>query len=246
MGRPLRQGGLILRPAVCRRPGPTLPLAKGLAPWRRDVLTTFWTEIAIAEHASIAEFHRAALELLRFGAPDSLVAGAQRAAMDEARHARRAFELASAYAGEQISAGPLSLPAHVSLAGSLAELAATTLADGCGAETCSVWLYTRLARQVDDPLVRAVMEGIVRDEARHAALAWEVVRWAISEGGREVTDAVEAELEAGPPRPISPAAPEDPELRRHGWAPEAEQDAIVWESWRQVVRPVGRELVSLA
>ncbi len=244
MGRPFRLDGAMARPGVRRRPARVLTLAAGMEPEKRAVLEAFWTEIAIAEHASVAEFHRAALDLLRFGAPEHLIAATQRAAIDEARHARRAFELASAYAGEQLSAGPLPLPTQVTLASSLAELARTTLRDGCGAETCSVWLYARLAKQVDDPTVRAVMDGIVRDETRHAALAWEVVRWALSQGDPAVGEAIREELDGVPPRPISVAVADDPELRRHGWAPAEEQSDIVWESWRAVVQPVAWEMLA--
>lgn len=246
MGRPMRVDGEMVQAAVRGGARRRISPPAGLSTTQRATLAEFWTQIALAEYASIAEFHRTCLELLRFGAPDTLIAGAQRAALDEARHAKRAFELASRYAGETIAPGPLPLPERVPLASSLVEFARSTLRDGCGAETCSAWLYAQLSLQAADPAVKRVMDGIVRDETRHAELAWAVVRWAVQTGGPVVREAVAIELEGEPPVPIGVAVPDDPVLRHHGWAPTAEQLAIVYESWRSVVRPVGQALLRSA
>ena len=214
---------------------------------QRDQLASFWTDLALAEHASIAEFHRVSLELLRFGAPEALIAAAQRAAIDEARHARRAFELASSYAGEYLSAGAMQLPVAMPLAATLVELARNTVQGGCIAETQSAALCMRLARHATDPKVKLVLEGIVRDELRHAELAWAIVRWAMDAGGAPVKQAVAIELGARP-SPTTPdgalvGTPADPMLAAHGWiAPEDEQ-AVNYECWRAVVRPVGQALL---
>ncbi|HZF50426.1 MAG TPA: hypothetical protein VE093_17330 [Polyangiaceae bacterium] len=48
----------------------------------------------------------------------------------------------------------------------------------CVRETYGALVAAWQARASVDPVVRAVMRRIARDEARHAALGWEVARWA--------------------------------------------------------------------
>lgn len=256
-GRPLSIGGTaaiaVRRAALTAQPRSELrteqraALNASLTVAQRDQLASFWTDLALAEHASIAEFHRVSLELLRFGAPEALIAAAQRAAIDEARHAHRAFELASSYAGERLSAGAMQLPVAMPLAATLVELARNTVQGGCIAETQSAALCMRLARHATDPKVKSVLEGIVRDELRHAELAWAIVRWAMDAGGAAVKEAVAIEFGARPSRSAPNGAPvgtaDDPMLAAHGWiTPEAEQ-AVNYECWRDVVRPVGQALL---
>ena len=62
----------------------------------RDAVVKAWTTAARAEHASVASFARFTLQLLHLGAPADLVADAQQAALDEVRHARLCFGVASA------------------------------------------------------------------------------------------------------------------------------------------------------
>ena len=252
-GRPLSIGGTATI-AVRRAALPAQPRSElrpeqlaALTRAQRDQLASFWTDLALAEHASIAEFHRVSLELLRFGAPEALIAAAQRAVIDEARHARRAFELASSYAGERLSAGAMQLPVAMPLAATLVELARNTVQGGCIAETQSAALCMRLVSRATDAKVKSVLEGIVRDELRHAELAWAIVRWAMDVGGAAVHEAVAIELGARPSRSTPEGAlvgpPDDPMLAAHGWiAPEAEQ-AVNYECWRAVVRPVGQALL---
>ena len=244
MGRPFVEEGRVVaasvQPRAARVRGP-LPTLAGLDASRRARLTEFWLRVGLAEHASIAEFHRVALELIRFGAPTELLARAQLAAVDEARHARRCFLLASAYAGVALEAGPLPIAAHVVLAPDLVALATATARDGCVAETCSVWLYRSLGQRAQDPAVKRVIEGVVRDETRHAELAWATLRWAISRGGRDVRDAAWQALSTPPPN-IGDQVADDPLLAAHGWAPGQVQDAITMDVWRRLVLPLGHQL----
>jgi hypothetical protein len=244
MGRPFLEEGRVVAAAVLPRAGRVrgpLPNLSGLDPPRRAQLAQFWVRVGLAEHASIAEFHRIALELMRFGAPTALMARAQLAAVDEARHARRCFDLASAYAGQLLEPGPLPIAATVVLAPDLSALANATARDGCVAETCSAWLFDTLGRRARDPAVKRVIEGVVRDETRHAELAWATLRWAISRGGRDVRDAAWQALAAPPPAIAVPGA-DDLILAAHGWAPGPVQDAITLDVWRRLVLPLGHQL----
>jgi len=65
---------------------------------------------------------------------------------------------------------------------------------------------------------------IVRDETRHAELAWATVRWALDTGGAPVRCALEAALDARAPAAVTAEILEDVVLAGHGWAPAPVQD----------------------
>lgn len=155
----------------------------------RATLAAAWTRSALFEHASIASFARFTLELLAVGAPSDLIAAAQRAALDEVRHAEVAFGLASAYAGER--RGPGALPMEGGFKGAtLASLAASTVLEGCVNETIAALLAAKARDEASDPAVRGALACIAADEARHAELAWRTVAWAVGCGGADVRRAV--------------------------------------------------------
>ena len=148
-------------------------------PSLRAQLAAHWTEIGLLEHASVAAFARFTLQLLSLGAPAELVEQSQRAALDEVRHAELAFALASRYAGRSIGPGPLPLTG--ALDGSSVEaILRTTVREGCVGETRAALEASRAAEPCEDPVVRSVLETIAADEARHAELAWKVVRFIVS------------------------------------------------------------------
>ncbi len=145
-------------------------------------LAAAWLADAQMEHASIAAFARATLELLAVGAPPSLVAGAQRAGLDEVEHARICFALAGRYgAGER---GPGPLPAVQPRSLDVVGVAVSTFVEGCVGETIAALMATRAARRCEDATVRGALERIADDETRHAELAWSTVAWALGEAGR--------------------------------------------------------------
>jgi hypothetical protein len=140
-----------------------------------------WVSQGLGEHASVASFAAFSLQLLVNGAPFALLAGAARANGDEVRHAEQSFSLASRFAGRAITAEAFPRRAVSALEPqTLEELAEATLREGCIAETLSVFEAARrvAAGDVVDAEERAVLVGIVRDEARHSALAWRTVAWA--------------------------------------------------------------------
>ena len=140
-----------------------------------------WVSQGLGEHASVASFAAFSLQLMINGAPFSLLTGAANANADEVRHAEQSFALASRFAGHAITAEPFPRQAISSMQPqSLEELAEAAFREGCIAETLSVFAA---ARQVDENDVvddeeRNVLTGIVRDEARHSALAWRTIAWA--------------------------------------------------------------------
>ena len=150
-----------------------------------------WLDDAAAEHASVASFSVLALQLLVWGAPLELVTDAHRAAQDEIEHARLSYALAPGSVGP----GPLDHPGRA--AASLEALIVGTFIDGCVGETVAALDAHRAATR-GDPALRAVQRRIAGDEERHAALAWRVIAWAISQhrGARDIFSAAVERLAA--------------------------------------------------
>jgi hypothetical protein len=132
----------------------------------------YFAEIAELEAASVTAFRILRDELRAHGAPKKLVRAAARAARDEIRHARSTSALARRYGGTprspSIARGPLR---------SLEAMAVENAVEGCVRETYGALLATRQAELARDPVVRATMMRIARDETQHAALSWRVARF---------------------------------------------------------------------
>jgi len=159
-----------------------------LPPATRRELAALWLDDARSEHASVASFARATLELLAVGAPPELVFACQQASLDEIRHAQTCFSLATLYVGEPAQPGPL--PAIAPRGGGLVALACTTFVEGCVGETIAALAALRAARGCEVPLVQSALAGIAEDETRHAELAWATLAFAVQRGGPEVAEAL--------------------------------------------------------
>lgn len=178
--------GTRLRPAIAH-----------LTDDERARLAAAWTERGLAEHASIASLGRFALDLLALDAPPELIAAAHRAASDEVRHAKLCFGLASAYAGAPVGPGAFPFRRHprfedraVSLSPDLAAFARRCALEGCLEETLGVVELAERLAVTTDPAVATVLAALIRDERRHAELAWRALRWAVATGGDAVRDAL--------------------------------------------------------
>lgn len=99
-GRQVRRHGRPVLPPV--EPGgawSSEPLDIAVDPAERDALAARWRENGRTERASVAAFARLTLDLLALGAPPTLVAAAQRDALDEVQHAEACFSIARAIDG---------------------------------------------------------------------------------------------------------------------------------------------------
>jgi hypothetical protein len=112
-------------------------------------------------------------ELARLGAPAELVAAAERSACDERRHARMMARRARAH-------GARTTTARVRRAAprTLEAIARENAVEGCVQETFGALLLRWQALHAGDPSLRRLFARIAADETRHAALSWEVARWA--------------------------------------------------------------------
>jgi hypothetical protein len=212
-----------------------------LHPSTRDMLAKVWLQDAREEHASIAAFARWTLLMLSVGAPPEMIRDSQRASLDEIEHATACFSIARHYGAGDV--GPDNLDLTNSLESlSLAEIASLTAEEGCVGETLGVALAMEQLRGCEVPMVRAELERLVRDEKRHAALAWRFVAWAIARGGESVanavTQAIEHAIDATLEAPLLTYAVIDvDEWHRHGRVTCVEAREIVREAVSRVVRP---------
>jgi hypothetical protein len=195
------------------------PLAEG-----NGALGHWWAELAYLEAASVPAFLRLAHELEGLGAPPALPLAARRAAEDERRHRRIARSMAARHGVR--ARDPRPGPSQVR---PLLEVARENAVEGCVGETYGAAVAAWQARTARDPLVRAVMTAIARDEAEHAALAWAVALWAdtrLDPVERRVVDRARREAGATLAAQVSGDEP-DPGLRAALGLPSARASAAV-------------------
>lgn len=201
-GRQLRRRGVPMLPRVVDGDAWTSPSPAIDAPAElRDRVAARWRENGRTEHASVAAFSRLALDLLALGAPPSLIAAAQRDALDEVRHAELCFSLARSIDGRRESPG--ALPEAGRTRGpsrlrsvALSALAVDSLVDGALHEGTSARVIASLARRASHEGISATLREIAADEGRHAAHGWDVVEWCLAAGGPPVARAVLGAAEA--------------------------------------------------
>jgi hypothetical protein len=191
-GRPFVVGGVARRASLHASTG--------------EPLDTRWASVAQAEHASIASFAQFGARLLALGAPPALVRAALRAGADEARHAEFALARASEHGDVALAFGALDTRGAAALGESFADTVLSCVREGCIGETLAALEFATLADACDDPGLAASLRMIASDEARHAALAWQFVQWALA---REPALAVEvaALFERAVSREASPGGP---------------------------------------
>ncbi len=243
-GRPLRdEGGVPCLAGATRRDdwtpsGASEPFGDDDAQVAR--LARHWLAEAAAEHASIASFHRFALQLLALGAPPELLLAAGEAARDEIRHAEACYGLASRLTGERHGPGRLPIPS-TSLALDPGVVARETLRDGCLGETLAARSADEAASRTADPFTADVLARIAADEESHAALAWRTVAWLLAVHGEpiraEIADVL-AEVNASLARDPRPGAttPADPD-EVHGRLGVERQARVRSEALRTIVVP---------
>ena len=151
----------------------------------RSVAARRWARRAREEFDSIAAFLQLAAELLTLDAPSELVTRALDAAQDELAHTRAARLLAQRFGGAPLVLLPSSFQVRPALPrqAALRRLAREAWLDGClneGFASAEAAAEAALSR---DTLEARVSEKIAGDEARHASLGLDVLRWAQHEIG---------------------------------------------------------------
>jgi len=261
------QGGCAIgRPFLVEGEARTAPLARrndwcqadlspsllGMNDAVRDELATAWEHAARMEHASIAAFARFSLQLLSLGAPAGLIERTNSALVDETRHARAAFALASAYRGRRLGPGPLSADGALDGGNDVASIVRLVIREGCAGETIAAVEAGEAEANAKDPVVRALLAGIANDESEHAELAWRTVRWALATFGGEVQLAIRSEIAIlqaelhGARHDARPRSSRDEVLLHHGVVTSELRQAMREVVLRRAVLPCLKALVEEA
>jgi hypothetical protein len=148
------------------------------------------------EHASVAAFARLSLELMALGAPSSLLRDVHQAALDEVKHAEQCWELARVFGGAEVRPGPFPFQTSPNTNIGLAQLAASAVREGCLAETLGAHVLSVAAEHAPEPAVRAVLQSMAEEEARHAVISFRIVAWALRSGDANVSASVHAAFAA--------------------------------------------------
>jgi hypothetical protein len=220
------------------------PRVDGLDRNLREALAQAWARAGSMEHASIAAFARFSLELVALGAGPELLEQAHAALVDETRHARVCFALASAYAGRPMGPGPLDVTGALSDL-RLEHIVLTAIEEGCIGETIAAAEAAEASRRAADPMIAAVLHDISEDEARHAALAWRFVAWALEHSPSDVRERIARELERVAELRALPEAPDEQpaELAEHGFVVGQSRAALGARVLDEVIRPCARLIV---
>ena len=159
------------RPGADALPWDSLDRA-AFSPAALEEARALWTNAVFTEYASAAAFAALTSAFLECGAPIDLTALAADSAVDEIDHAahlsRLVMELGGAvrYEVDLALVSPAATPG-VSPLVRAAELAIKT---SCVGEALSVPALTRSRALAEQPLVRAVLDRLLRDEGRHARI----------------------------------------------------------------------------
>ncbi|HEU5075602.1 MAG TPA: hypothetical protein VFU02_15525 [Polyangiaceae bacterium] len=161
-------------------PLPSGRLARGVSGFAgvAGTVAEYCSRSAYYEAASIVAFRQLARILERLSAPPALAKRAQTFARDEARHCRGWLDLARASGAPRAATRTWPSLAHAdSRTPSLYELCLDNLRAGCIGESYGAWLALHQARSATRPAMRRLAQRIARDEAAHAALAFELHGW---------------------------------------------------------------------
>lgn len=243
-GRPLRVRGRQLHPELKEgsdwtegaRPDPT-----GLDDGTRYALEALWLHDAQKEHASVPAFARISWLLAAVGAPAHLVAWSHRAALEEIEHTKLCFALAAGYAGRSFTVEPmpeLLLGGLDAKANPLALLATESLSDGCQLEDFNADVAAACAQICREPVTRALLARIAKEERSHADFSWALLEWLLERDRNGVELAIRkalVELDRYPrPTAVSRdkaeivARADSSLLHRHGRLPD-ERWAEIWD-----------------
>lgn len=166
--------------------GPTMQHRETPDGWTREsarLATEHWVRSGQHEHASVASFSRASLDILKFAGPPGLVSATHQAAMEEVEHAQSAFSLAEVFNldnEKHVEVGQFPFD-QVTLASSLVELSGQVFAEGCMGETEAVTKMSfALAHLLPNSPAATVLPTLIEQEAKHAALAWKTLQWSLS------------------------------------------------------------------
>jgi hypothetical protein len=212
--------------------------AESMSDAQRRALVHHYTDWALAEHASIASFARFALQLLALGAPSELVSRATVAMADETRHARFGFGLVRALSGSEMTVADLSFEHAFDDGTTFESVLRSAVREGIVGETLAALEVRHAADLAEPPGLKAKLETIAEDEARHAELAFVFAAWVLARAPG-LACVLEDEMARWDP----PALPTVRGLGRWGILDQAERGAVRERGFAHTVAPLVRQLV---
>lgn len=198
-----------------------------------------WSDIALAEHASVASFARVVMELVSIGAPPGLLERAAAAIGDEVRHARKAFAIASDLHGRPVGPSELAVAGAMIEQPDLTEIALSTLSDGCIEEGVAA-AQARVAAKECPGFASDFWRLIAEEEQSHAELAWDCLEFMIAQAP-QLLHPLKSRMEAAL-RSSSPEAPPDDldGLQAYGLLPRKRLAAVARATVTETIAPRGR------
>ena len=209
-----------------------------------------WLEQGEGEHSSVASFARHTLQLMSIGASAELLIASQQAAVDEVRHSKICYGLASSFLGCNYEPGTLDIEASLEKLG-LMKIAKSLIKEGCIGETMSAVEARLGAHTAQDPLIKSLLTQIAKDETNHAQLAWDTIYWInkrFSEIDSFVGETFHYELENIPlvvetndfikDHPACLECKVDSVLKNYGLVVENEKEKIRRATIKSIIEPV--------
>lgn len=137
-----------------------------------------WRARIAAEYTSAAITQQVTLWLIQLAAPPELIADGLAVVADELEHSRLSHEVYAAAGG---TAPPAIDRAALALArrheGLEDDLLSAIVRVFCLGETVAVPLFGHLRGPCTQPVARAALDRILRDEVRHRELGWDTLDW---------------------------------------------------------------------
>jgi len=143
-----------------------------------------YQRVGLSEHASVASFASAAVELMHLGAPAALVDRTLAAAREEVQHARMAFAIARTWSPEAFDVDGIDGPPEARGSPTLPEFVRRTALEACAGETPAVLRAAIALGRARDPQAVEYLRAVLAEERRHAELAWATVAWAVAADDR--------------------------------------------------------------
>lgn len=222
------------------------PTIEALPPAQRTLLASLWQARASSESSVRGVFEQLVTELAATGAHPEVIALAQRAEGDEARHAAICMALAAAYHGGPITIAlspPVRLADHGVAPRLRAALHVVNLC--CISETIASAFVEACLADCEGETLRDVHGRHLADEIRHARIGWgHVASLSLDERGTiasRLPELLRVQVSAWESR-----IGELPEqgVRGHGYPPRAVLLRVVHDAVRDLVLP-GFEYVEI-
>ncbi|MBX3162575.1 MAG: ferritin-like domain-containing protein [Deltaproteobacteria bacterium] len=154
-----------------------------------------WRARIAAEYTSAAITQHLTLWLIQAGAPPDLIDAGLAIVADELVHSRMSHEVyVAAGGGEPPALDRDALDLKRTSDRLELDILRIAVRVFCLGETVAVPLFKHLREACTEPVARAALDRILRDEVRHRDFGWDLLDWLLSIGGAEIPALVSAQL----------------------------------------------------